>query len=387
MKILKKIGLGFLVVLILANIAVVLSGNNHLYKGLADTYFQGRTKPSIDDPDIFYARILKSKSPRAWEESKLKNSVSLSDTLQRINKRLETKALLIIYNNEIIHESYYDGYDKNKVSNSFSMAKTILSIVTGIAIKEGKVSVEDRVVDYLPDFIQKKDSALKVKHLLTMTSGMNFKESYGNPFGFMAKAYYGTDLKALVKGYELNKKPGVEHKYLGGNNLLLSFLLEKAIGEKVGDYASRNLWEKLGMENDAKWVLDDEGGDEKTFTGVFATARDFAKIGRLFMNNGFENGEQIIDSTFVIESLTPIDVLDDDGKLADYYGYSWWFASYKGKKVFYMRGILGQYVICVPSENLIITRLGQFREKTKLKDGATPDDIWAYLEEGFRLIE
>ena len=141
------------------------------------------------------------------------------------------------------------------------------------------------------------------------------------------------------------------------------------------------------MENDAKWVLDDEGGDEKTFTGIFATARDFAKIGRLFMNNGFENGVQIIDSAYVIESLTPIDVLDNDGKLADYYGYSWWFASYKGKKVFYMRGILGQYVICVPSENLIITRLGQFREKTKLKDGATPDDIWAYLEEGFRLIE
>lgn len=84
MKILKKIGLGFLVVLILANIAVVLSGNNHLYKGLADTYLQGRTKPSIDDPDIFYTRILKSKSPRAWEESKSKNSVSLSHTLQFI---------------------------------------------------------------------------------------------------------------------------------------------------------------------------------------------------------------------------------------------------------------------------------------------------------------
>ena len=118
MKILKKIGLGFLVVLILANIAVVLSGNNHLYKGLADTYLQGRTKPSIDDPDIFYTRILKSKSPRAWEESKSKNSVSLSDTLQRINKRLETKALLIIHNNQIIHESYYDGSTRGPASEN-----------------------------------------------------------------------------------------------------------------------------------------------------------------------------------------------------------------------------------------------------------------------------
>ena len=81
------------------------------------------------------------------------------------------------------------------------------------------------------------------------------------------------------------------------------------------------------------------------------------------------------------------DYYDDNGENTDYYGYSWWITTYKGSKVFYMRGILGQYVICVPDKDLIITRLGQLRSKKKTKDGNTPDDLWSYLEEGFRLIE
>ena len=246
---------------------------------------------------------------------------------------------MVIKGDEIIHESYYDGYSKDKISNSFSMAKSVLSVITGIAVKEKKLSVEESVHDYLPEFIEEKDRSLKIKHLLSMTSGINFRESYGNPIGFMAKAYYGTDLKALTKGYELEKKPGTEYSYLGGNNLLLGFILEKVTEEKVADYGSRMLWEKLGMENDAKWILDHEDGDEKTFTGIYATARDFAKIGKLYMNYGVMYGEQIVDSSYVLQSISPINVPNVSGENTDYYGYSWWLTNYKGFKVFYMRGI------------------------------------------------
>jgi len=387
MKFLKKVFKGFLIVLVLANIAIWVTGNTHLYKGLSDTYFQGRTKPTIDDPDIFYSRVLKAKNTKSWKESSSINSKELSEQVKLNHDTLQTKAFLVIKGDEIIHESYYDGYDKNKISNSFSMAKTVLSVITGIAEKNGKIGTEESVNKYIPEFVSEKDKALKIKHLLTMTSGMNFKESYGNPFGFMAKAYYGTDLRDLTKGYALEKEPGTEHSYLGGNNLLLSFTLEKAIGEKVGDYGSRMLWEKLGMENDAKWILDHEDGDEKTFTGIYATARDFAKIGKLYMNNGKMYGEQIVDSAYVVKSVAPLNIKDVDGQNTDYYGYSWWLLNYKGHKVFYMRGILGQYVLCVPDKDLIVTRLGQFRSKNKSKDGVTPDDVWSYLEEGFRLIE
>ena len=159
------------------------------------------------------------------------------------------------------------------------------------------------------------------------------------------------------------------------------------MGEKIGDYGSRMLWEKLGMENDAKWILDHKDGNEKTFSGVYATARDYAKIGKLYMNHGKMYGEQIVDSSYVVASISPLNIPDTDGRNTDYYGYAWWLTNYKGYEVFYMRGILGQYVICVPGKNLIITRLGQLRSKTKSKDGVTPDDVWAYLDESFALID
>ncbi len=387
MKLLKKLFKGFVILLVVLNLTIWLTGNTHIYKGLTDTYFQGRLKPTIDNPDIFHSRILHAKNTRSWKESVDINSKPLSDQVIESHNTFGTKAFLVIKGDQIIHESYYDGYSKDKISNSFSMAKSILSVIAGIAIKEGRISIEESVHSYLPEFVQEKDKALKIKHLISNTSGMNFRESYGNPIGFMAKAYYGTDLKELTKGFELEKNPGTEYSYLGGNSLLLGFVLEKSTKEKVTDYCSRMLWEKLGMENDAKWILDHEGGDEKTFTGIYATARDFAKIGKLYMNYGNMYGEQIVDSSYVIQSINPINVPNVGGENTDYYGYSWWITNYKGSKVFYMRGILGQYVICVPDKELIITRLGQLRSKKKTKDDNTPDDLWSYLEEGFRLIE
>ena len=387
MKFFKNIFKSFVALLILLNVAIWITGNTHIYKGLTDTYFKGRLKPTIDDPDIFYTRVMHAKNTNSWKESIRLNTKPLSAQVNKTHKALGTKAFLVIEGDEIIHESYYDDYSKDKISNSFSMAKSILGVIVGIAIKEGEISINESVHDYLPKFIKQKDKDLKIKHLLSMSSGVNFRESYGNPIGFMAKAYYGTNLKELTKGFELEKKPGSEYSYLGGNNILLGFILEKATGEKVSNYGSKMLWEKLGMENDAKWILDGEDGDEKTFTGIYATARDFSKIGKLYMNSGMMYGEQIIDSSFITESIKPLNIPDSDGKNTSYYGYSWWITEYKGFKVFYMRGILGQYVICVPDKNLIITRLGQYRSSNMTKDANVPDDVWSYLEEGFRLID
>ena len=386
MKILKNITKGFLIVLVLANVLLWITGNTHLYKGLSDTYFQGRLKPSVDNPGIFYTRTLKAGSVKPWAISKSFGSTELSNEMKKTNSEFGTLAYLVIHKDSIVHEDYYEHYSKNTLSNSFSMAKTLLSIITGAAVKEGKVDLNASVNNYIPEFIPAKDSALKVKHLLTMTSGMNFKESYGNPFGFMAKAYYGTDLRSLTSGYELEKTPGTEHSYLGGNNLLLSFLLEKATGQKVSNYCTEKIWSKLGMENDGKWILDHEDGDEKTFSGVYATARDYAKLGELYINKGNAYGEQLVDTAYVNASIVPINTLDTRGERTDYYGYSWWLTNYEGHSVFYLRGILGQYVFCIPDKDLIIVRLGKFRSPTR-SDGVNPDDIWVYIKEGLSIIE
>ncbi len=381
MQIIKKV---LLVVLVLCAL-LFITGNKHIFKGLYDTYLQGRTHPAVDDADLFYARVLESKNPSAWPVAKNYNQQKLSEEIQKTNMELNTKAFLVIQNDSLVLEEYFGKYNKNTISNSFSMAKTFLSILTGVALKEGKINLNDPVCKYIPEYISAKDSALKIVHLLNMTSGMNYDESYGNPFGFMARSYYGTDLKSLMKGYELDKKPGSEWEYLGGNNLLLSFVLEKVLGQKVGVYAQEKIWQPMGMENDAKWLLDHENGDEKTFSGLYATARDFAKLGALYLNKGNWNGQQIVDSNYVQQSLTPVNVADEKGKNIDYYGYAWWFTKHKALNVFYMRGIQGQYVLLVPEKNLIIVRLGE--KKMKSTDDIAPDDVYLYLEEGLKFAK
>lgn len=374
----------FIVLLVLAGLLYV-SNNNHIYLGLYDTYLQGRTHPAVDDPDLFPTRVLKCSQPKPWPVAKNYNTQRMSDKIQSIHKEYGTLAFLVLKNDSLIQEEYFEHYNKNTLSNSFSIAKTFLSMITGVALKEGKIQIHDPVSNYVPELLDAKNKDLQIVHLLNMTSGMNFDENYANPIGFMAKSYYGTNLKELVKGHQLEEKPGTHWKYLGGNNLLLSFALEKALEQKVGEYAQEKLWEPLGMENEGRWILDQENGDEKTFSGLYASARDFAKLGKLYLDKGVINGQSVIDSNYVMQSIQPVNKPDEDGKQIDYYGYAWWLNTYKGLKVFYMQGIQGQYVFCIPEKNIIIVRLG--KKRMKKSNGIVPDDVFIYLEEGIRLAE
>lgn len=357
-----------------------VSGNNHIYLGLYDTYLQGRTKPAVDDPDLFPYRTIHKGESKPWKIAVNYNGKKALAKTTEAHQEYQTLAFLVIQNNELLHEQYFESYKENSLSNSFSMAKTFLSILTGVAIHQGKLGLYDPVCQFLPDYIEAKDTALKVIHLLNMTSGMNFDENYGNPIGFMAKAYYGSDLKSLLKGYHIELQPGAQWKYLGGNNLLLSLLLERVLGEKISDYASQQIWKPMGMEHDARWILDHPGGDEKTFSGLYATARDYAKLGKLYLNHGRIGRQVVVDSAYVQKSIRPVNVPDEKEKMIDYYGFAWWLTQYKGHDVFYMQGILGQYMFAIPDLDLLIVRLGRTRaEKT---NGINPDDLFVWLEEG-----
>ena len=380
MKLLRNIGKGLGGLLVVLVLMLWLSGNNHIYLGLYDTYLQGRTKPAVDDPDLFPYRTIEKGTSKPWAKAETYNQKPLLSATEKAHKDYQSLAFLVIQNQKILQEKYFENYNESTLSNSFSMAKTFLSILTGIAIKEGKLGLYDAVNQYLPDYVEPQDTALKVIHLLNMTSGMNFDESYGNPIGFMAKAYYGSNLRELLLGYHLELVPGKQWEYLGGNNLLLSLLLEKVMGQKVGDYASEKVWKPLGMEYDARWILDHEGGDEKTFSGLYATARDFAKLGQLYLNQGVFDGLQIVQADYVAQSIQSVNVPDQDGKMIDYYGFAWWLTKHEEHEVFYMQGILGQYVIVIPDLDVIIVRLG--RTRGEKSNGINPDDLKIWITEG-----
>ena len=381
MNLLKKIGKWFLIILVLLNLAIIISGRTYIYKAIGNTYLKGRSGPSIEEYPIFENREVASGTHLAWYHSKKYNTKTIpSEALSSFEKN-QSIAYVIIKNDSMIHEQYWDGFGEDSHTNSFSMAKTFVSILIGIAIDEGKIkSVDQLVGDFLPEYKTGENAKLTVKHLLTMSSGINFDENYVSPFAYPAMAYYGNDLKELTAKYAVTEEPGKTFKYLSGNTVLLGFVLEKATGKTISEYASEKLWVPLGAKNKAFWSLDHANGEEKSYCCFNSNAPDFARIGELFLDSGKWNGRPIVSADYVANSIKVADLADVNGGKQQKYGYAWWLIpNYKGHNIFYARGILGQYILCIPDKKMVVVRLGKKREK-QLPTEDHPKDVYVYID-------
>jgi CubicO group peptidase (beta-lactamase class C family) len=275
------------------------------------------------------------------------------DEFQEKNK---TVGFLIIRKDSILYERYFKGYDRTKVVPSFSVAKSVISILIGCAIEDGYISsVDESITTYIPELSERGMDKVTIKHLLQMTSGIKFSESYINPFGHAAAYYYGRNLRKQIFKMKLKEEPGTKFHYKSGDTQVLGLLLERALKTKtITDYLQEKIWTPLGMEYDASWSIDrKENGLEKTFCCLNAVALDFAKIGRLYLNDGNWNGRQIVPETWVRESIRR----DTSDGSAAHYQYQWWLVSDQGD--YMAQGILGQYVYIHPEKDLIIVRLGK----------------------------
>jgi CubicO group peptidase (beta-lactamase class C family) len=321
-----------------------------------------------------------------WALSKNYNKAELSAIARKELEEFKSLAFLVIKNDSILYEEYWDEGAKGSITNSFSMAKTFVSVLVGIAIGEGKIkNVDQAVGDFIPEYKIGENAKLTVKHLLTMSSGIDFDEDYVSPFAYPAKAYYGTEIRTLTMKYKLAETPGKVFKYLSGNTELLAFVLEKAIGKNISDYASEKLWMPIGASKSAFWSLDHENGVEKAYCCFNSNARDFARIGALYMHHGNWNGKQIVPEEYVKNSVIPANLVDEENKPNNRYGYSWWMLNYKGMHIYYARGILGQYVVAIPDKNILMVRLGHKRSKEKMNDH--PKDVYTYIDAALDLNE
>jgi CubicO group peptidase (beta-lactamase class C family) len=380
MKVLKKIGKWLLVILILLNIAILVSGRTYIYKAIANTYLKGRGGPSIDEYEIFAKREVPAGNPMPWKVSPSLNAEKISEDHQKQFDEMETVAFLVVKEDQIIHEQYWDGYGADSYTNSFSMAKTFVSMLVGVALQEGKIqSLDQPVGDFIPEYKVGKRASITIRHLLTMSSGIDFDENYASPLAYPAAAYYGSDLNELTMSYDVAENPGKTFRYLSGNTELLAFVLEKATGMKLSQYMSEKIWKPVGAEKPAYWSLDNDNGVEKAYCCFNSNARDFARLGKLYLDTGQWNGQQVIPADYVLKSVEVADLQDPEGKQIDNYGFSWWLLpDYKGHRIFYARGILGQYIICIPDQKMVVVRLGRKREKRKGNDH--PLDLFYYID-------
>lgn len=276
-------------------------------------------------------------------------------SLDQFMKKTGTVALLVIKNDSIYLEHYRHKDGQEAIVPSFSAAKSFTSALVGLAIADGYIdSVQQSIRTYIPELPEEPFQAITLEHLLEMRSGLKFNESYVNPFGHVAKFYYGTNLKKFTKKLKAKHPPNLFFNYISVNTQLLGWAIENATGKKLPDYLEEKIWHPLGMEYNASWSLDSRAQQTtKAFCCLNARARDFAKFGRLYLNYGNWNGQQIIPRNWV-ETSTDF----TKGQRASY-RYQWWRWGAGYKKDFFAQGILGQFIYVNREENLVIVRLGR----------------------------
>lgn len=352
-------------------------------------------EPDLNDSSKFNStRLAANKAPfrfvSAVDQPKYaKMKRYLDSALQQTN----TNAFLVIKNDSIIYENFASNINYSTLHPSFSVAKSYIGTLVGIAIDKGMIaSTNDLVVKYIPE-LKKNDarfSKLTIQHVLDMCSGFDFDEDSSSPFGSIAKLYYGNSLKNQVASLKMKREPGQSFEYQSINTQLLASILERASGEKVESLMAKYLWNPLGAESDAIWSLDGRR-TVKAFCCLNATATDFAKLGRLYLKKGNWEGKQLVSGQWVNNTVNP-DSISKRG-----YKNQWWAcsninyfkdslsASQKLSKLnlkvpikktkngtFYFQapskdyraeGILGQIVYVNPDNNVIIVRMGNTPNK------------------------
>ena len=346
--------------------------------------------PVIDDLETFERDTVHHDPAciRHWPHAKSYNQYRLPSEDAAYLDSLHTISFLVIHRDSILFESYRDGWNDTLTSNLYSATKTIVGLLTGIALDEGKIhSLDDPVSRYIPAYNKGRQADVTLRHLLTMSGGMAWDEAYASLFSVTTHGYYGNDLYELVTGLDVVDEPGVQFSYRSGETQLLAFALEAATGRTLSQYAEEKLWRPMQAERDAYWLLDKEDGDEKAFCCFHTTARDAARFGRLLLHHGKWNGCQVVSRAYMDEMTRPASYLKDQwGRDSlSYYGLQTWIYPYRGEAIPCMRGMLGQYIFAIPSQEAIVVRLG--RKRHDVYDGPFTVDMRRYLDIAMRVLD
>jgi CubicO group peptidase (beta-lactamase class C family) len=379
---------------------VWLSPYGYLIKGLRMTYLIGEKSANYLDYKGFDKREVANDPERVsvLAVSEDAGTVELSSALREMLKRTNSGSFLVFRNDSLVCERYFEPVADTVMTNSFSMAKTITCLLFQRAIEEGKIASWDEPVRKFlpwvgkaavekgeavdgvsPDQMEANAAALTLRHLITMSAGLQWNESYKSPFGITAKAYYGSDIEATMREVPVVVMPGTQFEYQSGSTQLLGLVLEQVTGKHLSDLASDWLWKPLGMEAPAYWSLDKANGRELNFCCVNARSRDFGRLGLMVLHNG----KGLVDSGFLAMARKPFEM---GGKtLVPFYGHSFWLGSVDGVDFQFFNGLKGQYIVVIPSKNMVVVRTGHGVVKPA-DGGRIFDCVKLYVGEAVRMF-
>jgi CubicO group peptidase (beta-lactamase class C family) len=287
-------------------------------------------------------------------------TLDLADFLERSG----TIAFIVVKDDRLLFERYFHGHGPERISQTFSVSKSILSALIGAAIDDGLIgSADDAVTRYVPELAGAGFGHVRLVELLQMNSGMDYIED-DNPIGRHARFYYTPHLKAEILNLRLKPARDASFTYKSGENALLGLVLERALqGRTITQYTQERLWNPLGMEYAARWSLDHEAGLERTWCCLSTTARDLAKFGMLYRDGGLWMGRTILSRSWVEQSTRSGPYSPQQWQRATYaagfwnYGYQWWLVD-RSRGDFAARGKDGQFVYVAPARGVVIVRLG-----------------------------
>lgn len=385
----RSIRFAVLALLVLGAVTLQVTGHGYIWRALRFTYLDGHRTAHIDDARNFdQAGVPNGPTPLPWPQAEPLRDVS--PDMQRYLTAQRSAAFLVAQRGRLISEQYFPPYTEHSRVNTFSMSKTLTTLLVGAAVAQGVVpSFDAPVSTWLPEYAQDplgRDATLA--QFSAMTSGHAWDENYYLPLNETTELYFGGHAAATVlrKGFE--HVPGRDFEYSSASVQVLGVALARALqavqpDQTLAGYLSQRLWQPLGMGDAASWSLDrprDAGGMELTFCCVHATARDMARIGQLLLQNGQWQGKAVLPDSFVRRITAP-------GPRVRYYGYGLWMDPDHRPAFYYLQGHLGQYVIVVPEHQMVVVRLGQARIKSNQRHPHIYDEVYRYLEEGLRLSQ
>jgi hypothetical protein len=320
--------------------------------------------------DVKVSQIERGHSATPYEVEYRYQDGTRKEVLDDLLKRTDTRAFLILKDDQLIFETYLES-SRKEINTSFSVAKSFDSAMIGAAIADGYIrSVDDPVVQYIPEIAGCGLDTLTIRNLIRMDTGIRYhsQDDVLAPFSDDALTYYPPDLRKVAFGVQQGKTPiGAAFHYNNFHPLLEGLILERSTGMHVADYLQERIWKPMGAEFPASWSLDSEvSGFEKMESGINARAVDYARFGLLYLHHGFWNGQQILPARWIVESTSPdpsdtrpFEVFPYWKEWGGYYGYHWWGLKNSGGTYDFMAlGNFGQMIYVAPRKNIVVVRLG-----------------------------
>lgn len=376
MKLLKKTLIAFVGLISVLAIVVLLFYRQEAYQLYKVLTFFEKEEISYNFKSIhkiFNVNVVPQPT-NSFNFPSAKNQISLPEKFNARDSSLTTQAfldftltdaLLIIRHDSILYEYYGNGFTAGDHHISWSMAKSVVSALFGIALEEGKIkSIEQTVTDYLPEFKGTGYDGVRIKDVLQMSSGVGFNEDYGDfnsDINVMGRYFaLGMPMGDFAKRLKRARQPGTYNHYVSIDTQVLGMILVKATGRSITDYMEEKLWSKIGAEDEAFWIVD-KTGMEFALGGLNCTAKDYAKVGQLFLDSGRWQGKQIVPEAWVRASVTPDAPHVMPGKRnsadrKDGYGFQWWIP-FGGEDEFDAQGIYDQFIYIDPDKDVVIVKL------------------------------